>query len=175
MCKLSSAGHFGGLRPPHPPLLLFRARNPIFFFLAEGGFSGTCHAVRVSRARCVDRLDLPRDSYFHRNVAADYRRDGEEGTSIHLMASSATAGAPPAILKLKFIFANHDGVVVEYETEPTTLIKDLKVALVGRWPPGDKDGERDRESGRDRMVDLVIWFSKKSVCFPAISGTLRRL
>eukprot|EP00903_Cladosiphon_okamuranus_P005851 g5790.t1 len=52
-------------------------------------------------------------------------------------AAGAKAGAPPApsILRLKFIFANHDGVVVEYETEPTTLIKDLKVALVGRWPP----------------------------------------
>lgn len=130
----------------------------------------------MSRARCVDRLDLPRDSYFHRNAAADYRRDGEEGTSIHLMASSAaaaagaTAGAPPAILKLKFIFANHDGVVVEYETEPTTLIKDLKVALVGRWPPGDKDGERDRESGRDRMVDLVIWFSKRVCVSPRFRG-----
>eukprot|EP00752_Nemacystus_decipiens_P018195 g16324.t1 len=50
-------------------------------------------------------------------------------------AAAGATGAPPAILKLKFIFANHDGVVVEYETEPTTLIKDLKVALVGKWPP----------------------------------------
>lgn len=54
--------------------------------------------------------------------------------------AAATAGAPP--LRLKFIFANHDGVVVEYETEPTTLIKDLKVALMGRWPPGEVKRER---------------------------------
>lgn len=53
------------------------------------------------------------------------------------MASAASAAAAgPGTLKLKFIFANHDGVVVEHETEPTTLIKDLKVALVGRWPSG---------------------------------------
>lgn len=56
-------------------------------------------------------------------------------------AAGAGAGArggaqAAATLRLKFIFANHDGVVVEYETEPTTLIKDLKVALVGRWPEG---------------------------------------
>lgn len=64
-----------------------------------------------------------------------------------MASTAAAAGAPPAILKLKFIFANHDGVVVEYETEPTTLIKDLKVALVGRWPPGEK--ERGKEEGRE--------------------------
>ncbi|CAN0071451.1 unnamed protein product [Ectocarpus sp. 6 AP-2014] len=46
------------------------------------------------------------------------------------------AGAGGAALRLKFIFANHDGVVVEFETEPTTLVKDLKVALMGRWPTG---------------------------------------
>lgn len=52
-------------------------------------------------------------------------------------ATAGGTGAGPATLKLKFIFANHDGVVVEHETEPTTLIKDLKVALVGRWPAGE--------------------------------------
>lgn len=46
------------------------------------------------------------------------------------------AGAGGAALRLKFIFANHDGVVVEFETEPTTLVKDLKVALMGQWPTG---------------------------------------
>ncbi|CAM9652644.1 unnamed protein product [Scytosiphon promiscuus] len=50
-------------------------------------------------------------------------------------------GAEQGTLKLKFIFANHDGVVVEHETEPTTLIKDLKVALVGRWPSAVEPAE----------------------------------
>lgn len=74
------------------------------------------------------------------------------------MASSSTAAGagagPPAILRLKFIFANHDGVVVEYETEPTTLIKDLKVALVGRWPPGE--GERERENDKSLQLSNVF-------------------
>lgn len=52
------------------------------------------------------------------------------------MASTAAAAATPSTLKLKFIFANHDGVVVEYTTEPGVLIKDLKAELVGRWPEG---------------------------------------
>ena len=56
------------------------------------------------------------------------------------MASTAAAavagGAGTGPLKLKFIFANHDGVMVEHTAEPGTLIKDLKAALVGRWPSG---------------------------------------
>ncbi|CAN0426629.1 unnamed protein product, partial [Ectocarpus sp. 12 AP-2014] len=51
-------------------------------------------------------------------------------------ALGTAAGAGGAALRLKFIFANHDGVVVEFETEPTTLVKDLKVALMGQWPTG---------------------------------------
>lgn len=47
---------------------------------------------------------------------------------------ASTAASTP--LKLKFIFANHDGVVVEYTTDSGTLIKDLKVELVGLWPSG---------------------------------------
>lgn len=56
-----------------------------------------------------------------------------------IMASTAAAvagGAGTGPLKLKFIFANHDGVMVEHTAEPGTLIKDLKAALVGRWPSG---------------------------------------
>lgn len=53
-----------------------------------------------------------------------------------LKGATGAGAQATATLRLKFIFANHDGVVVEYETEPTTLIKDLKVALVGRWPTG---------------------------------------
>lgn len=49
------------------------------------------------------------------------------------MASTAAGAAP---LKLKFIFANHDGVVVECTTESGTLVKDLKLELVERWPSG---------------------------------------
>lgn len=97
------------------------------------------------------------------NVAAGFQRQG----GIHLMASStaagATAGAPPATLRLKFIFANHDGVVVEYETEPTTLIKDLKVALVGRWPSGEQE-YKNRGRGRRRESGLL----SSVLCFPAV-------
>lgn len=49
-------------------------------------------------------------------------------------AAAGPGGAGP--LKLKFIFANYDGVVVEYQAEPSTKIKDLKAELVGRWPSG---------------------------------------
>lgn len=53
------------------------------------------------------------------------------------MSATTTAGAGTGPLKLKFIFANHDGVVVEYTAEPNTKIKDLKAELVERrWPPG---------------------------------------
>lgn len=57
--------------------------------------------------------------------------------------ASSTAGA--RLLQLRFIFANHDGVSVEMESEPTVLIKDLKLQLAGRWPEGRVRG-RDAES-----------------------------
>lgn len=64
----------------------------------------------------------------------------------------ATAGAGGAALRLKFIFANHDGVVVEFETDPTTLVKDLKVALMGQWPTG----ERQLEIDAGRAISISI-------------------
>lgn len=60
------------------------------------------------------------------------------GTVRSLPIMASTAASTP--LKLKFIFANHDGVVVEYTTESGTLIKDLKVELVELWPSGIMDG-----------------------------------
>lgn len=52
------------------------------------------------------------------------------------MANAGAKSSATGPLKLKFIFANHDGVVVEHTTEPSMLVKDLKVELAGRWPPG---------------------------------------
>lgn len=47
----------------------------------------------------------------------------------------------PSKLNLKFIFANHDGVVVEYTSDPNMLVKDLKSELMGQWPQGLLTGE----------------------------------
>lgn len=53
------------------------------------------------------------------------------------MSATTTAAAGTGPLRLKFIFANHDGVVVEHTAQPTTKIKDLKAELVERrWPTG---------------------------------------
>lgn len=50
--------------------------------------------------------------------------------------ASAPGAAVSVPIKIKFIFANHDGVVVEYTAEPGTLVKDLKTELADQWPSG---------------------------------------
>lgn len=72
--------------------------------------------------------------------------------------AAGAGGAGP--LKLKFIFANYDGVVVEYTAEPSTKIKDLKAELVGRWPPGSVCArgvypitDRSTSSGIERLCE----------------------
>ena len=39
-------------------------------------------------------------------------------------------------IRLKFLFANKDGVILEQTTEMDTLVSEIKLALIASWPAG---------------------------------------
>ena len=45
-------------------------------------------------------------------------------------------------IKLKFVFANKDGLVLEQTTEMDTLVSEIKSTLIASWPTGDLNAAR---------------------------------